>query len=96
MIIESPAGKNPVTHTGKLYQVAAASVAESLLEHVPEITEARCLLLSRIGTPVDAPALAEVCVRTSPGHRLGRLRGDVESVLTGQLAALADLWRESV
>jgi S-adenosylmethionine synthetase len=95
MVIESAAGKNPVTHTGKLYQVAAESVAESLLEHVPAITEARCLLLSRIGTPVDAPALAEVCVRTSPGHRLGRLRGDVESVLTERLAALADLWRES-
>jgi len=96
MVIESAAGKNPVTHTGKLYSLAAEAVAADLVANVPGITEARCLLLSRIGLPVDAPAIAEVGVRTETGYRLHRLRGDVEQVLAKQLAALADLWRESV
>jgi S-adenosylmethionine synthetase len=96
MVIESAAGKNPMTHTGKLYQLAAEGVAAQLVEQVRGITEARCLLLSRIGVPVDAPALAEVCIRTETGYRLKGLRGDVQSVLRGRLAALAELWRESV
>jgi S-adenosylmethionine synthetase len=96
MVIESASGKNAVTHTGKLYQLAAESVAAELLAKVPGIVEARCLLLSRIGTAVDAPALAEVCLRTEPGYRLQQLRGDVGRVLNERLAALRDLWRESV
>jgi S-adenosylmethionine synthetase len=95
MVIESPSGKNPVTHTGKLYQLAADAVAAELVETVSGITEARCVLLSRIGTPVDAPALAEVCLRTEAGYRLQALRGDVDRVLNERLAALRDLWRES-
>jgi S-adenosylmethionine synthetase len=96
MVIESASGKNPVTHTGKLYQVAAEGIAADLVEQVPGVTGARCLLLSRIGMPVDAPALAEVCIRTETGHRLESLRGDVEQVLKARLTALADLWRDSV
>jgi S-adenosylmethionine synthetase len=95
MVIESAAGKNPMTHTGKLYQLAAEGVATQLVEQVRGITEARCLLLSRIGMPVDAPALADVCVRTETGYRLKGLRGDVEKVLKERLAALAEIWRES-
>jgi S-adenosylmethionine synthetase len=96
MVIESAAGKNPVTHTGKLYQVAAESVAVELVRDVPGILEARCLLLSRIGMPVDTPAVADVCVRPAMGYRVRSLRGEVEMVLRRRLAALADLWREGV
>jgi S-adenosylmethionine synthetase len=94
MVIESAAGKNPVTHTGKLYGLAAEGVAAALVEEVPGITEARCLLLSRIGMPVDTPALAEMCLRTERGYRLDRLRGQVERVLRERLASLGGLWRE--
>jgi S-adenosylmethionine synthetase len=93
MVIESASGKNPVTHTGKLYGLAAERIAADLVERVPGIREARCLLLSRIGLPVDEPALAEVCLRTETGHRLERLRPEVERAVARGLSDLADLWR---
>jgi S-adenosylmethionine synthetase len=80
-----------------LYGVPVAILGDIATEiTVPGIIEARCLLLSRIGTRVDAPALAEVCVRTRAGRRLKELSSDVENVLERRLEALADLWRESV
>jgi S-adenosylmethionine synthetase len=94
MVIESASGKNPVTHTGKLYGWAAESVAADLVVKVPGVTEARCLLLSQIGMPVGTPVLAEVCLRTKAGYQLKRLRRDVEHVLKERLADLADFWRK--
>jgi S-adenosylmethionine synthetase len=93
MVIESAAGKNPVSHPGKLYGIAAQRVAADLVEQAPEIGEAHCLLLSRIGAPVDVPLLADVSLRTS-GYPVDRLRPLVKRVLTQRLAELVDLWRD--
>lgn len=56
MTMESVAGKNPVTHVGKLYNVAAGLVATDLVEHVAGITTAECYLVSRIGRPLNEPS----------------------------------------
>ena len=46
--LESPAGKNPVSHVGKLYQVVAGRIAQRLLEEVDGIAAAECWLVSQI------------------------------------------------
>jgi S-adenosylmethionine synthetase len=93
MVVESAPGKNPVTHPGKVYGWVAEGVAADLVAQVPGIIEARCLLVSRIGMPIDSPALAEVALRTEPGYVLRELRSEVERVLEERLAGLAGLWR---
>ena len=60
MSLEAAAGKNPVTHVGKIYNVVAREMAASLVEDVPEISSAQCLLVSRIGSPVTQPALIDM------------------------------------
>jgi len=105
MTLESVAGKNPVTHVGKLYNLAAGLVAASLVEELPEVLEAECRLVSRIGRPVRDPALAEVRLRCAPGVRaaslapavgervraeLDRIEGYAGELLAGALAL--DRW----
>ena len=60
MTIESVAGKNPVTHVGKLYNVAASLIAERIVAHVPGISNIECRMVSAIGCPIDEPELVEV------------------------------------
>lgn len=66
MSLEASAGKNPVTHVGKLYNVVAAQVAERLAGR-DGIVEASCLLVSRIGRPVREPWFAQVRLRSEGG-----------------------------
>ena len=59
MTLESVAGKNPVTHVGKLYNVAAVPARRGAGgASCPGLAEAECRLVSRIGRRVDDPPLA--------------------------------------
>ena len=77
MSIEAAAGKNPVTHVGKLYNVLANRIAgEIAREGGEEISEVRVRLLSQIGSPIDHPALAsvELSTESEPAHRRWQAR----------------------
>jgi S-adenosylmethionine synthetase len=60
MTIESVAGKNPVTHVGKLYNLVAGEIARQVVADLPEVRSVSCRLVSRIGSPVQKPWLVEL------------------------------------
>lgn len=80
MSLEAVAGKNPVSHVGKLYSVTAREIAETLVGALPEISRAECLLLSRIGAPVTNPALIQIRLITQAGGITAPLRRQVEDI----------------
>jgi S-adenosylmethionine synthetase len=95
MSLESPAGKNPVSHVGKLYQVAAGSIARALVEEVEGIIAAECCLVSQIGRPVNDPALLDIKLRCGM-IPVESFRPAVESVVHRELAGLATLWSRAI
>jgi S-adenosylmethionine synthetase len=96
MSLEAVAGKNPVTHVGKLYNVMAARIAAAAVDEVPGVTEAYCYLLSQIGRPIEAPQLFEVKVRLAEPAGLDSLRAEIEAVAQDTLAGIRTLWREAM
>jgi S-adenosylmethionine synthetase len=63
MTMESVAGKNPVSHVGKLYNIAAGLIADAIVRELPDVAAAECYLVSRIGHPIDDPQIADVRLR---------------------------------
>jgi S-adenosylmethionine synthetase len=55
MSLEAAAGKNPVSHVGKLYNVVAGEVARMLVTTLSGVASATVVLVSRIGDPLDEP-----------------------------------------
>lgn len=62
MSTEAAAGKNPVTHVGKLYNVMASRIAATLVETVDGVTAVDCVLVSEIGHPVADPTIVDVAI----------------------------------
>ena len=60
MSMEAAAGKNPVNHVGKLYNVAAFRIAEKIVKEVEGVKEVEVELLSQIGRPITDPLVANV------------------------------------
>jgi S-adenosylmethionine synthetase len=85
MSLEAAAGKNPVTHVGKIYNVLARQIAEALIR-IPDIAAAQCVMVSRIGAPVTDPALVQVKLGTRDGVPAGQLRPQAEEVVVDQLS----------
>jgi S-adenosylmethionine synthetase len=59
--LEATAGKNPVNHVGKIYNILAKLVAEKVYEeHEDLFSDVYVELLSQIGRPIDRPLIANV------------------------------------
>ena len=93
MTMESVAGKNPVNHVGKLYNLAANAIAASIVREVPGVAAAECLLVSRIGRPVADPEIAALRLDMREGVPIESVRPQIEAVVFDHLAGLATLWR---
>ena len=86
MSLEAAAGKNPVSHVGKIYNTLANCIAEDLVFEMPEIVSAQCMLVSKIGQPITSPALVEVKIATANGDSVGKLTTQVEKLVASRLA----------
>jgi len=87
MTLEAAAGKNPRSHTGKIYSVAARGIAEMLVAELPEISEAHCIMVSEIGHPLNKPAAVHVRLATGDAT-LENLRRRVEDIVDRALARI--------
>ena len=91
MILEAAAGKNPVTHVGKIYNVLARRIAETLVAEEPGITAAQCLLLGQIGAPVAEPALIHIKLATQDETPVARFERRVDEVSRAHLGRTLQL-----
>jgi S-adenosylmethionine synthetase len=96
MTLEAAAGKNPVTHVGKLYNLLAQRIARALAEELPGAQAAECYLVSQIGRPVTEPQIAEIKLRIAEPRALPALAPRAAEIARGHLAGITELWREIV
>jgi len=82
---EAAAGKNPVSHVGKIYNVLTFKVAQHVYEEVPELEEVYVWLLSEIGRPIDQPAIAAAQVVMAENSSLDKVKSKIEAVLDYEL-----------
>lgn len=85
---EAAAGKNPVSHVGKIYNVLAHRMAQEIYTNIDGIREVYVLLLSRIGSPVDRPRIATARLLLEKGRRVGEIAGKVEDIFERELAGM--------
>jgi S-adenosylmethionine synthetase len=83
---EAAAGKNPVSHVGKIYNVLAHKIAKNLYETVEGIREVYVLLLSRIGTPINKPQVATAQVLLDRGKKVSDIIGSAEDIFEREFA----------
>jgi S-adenosylmethionine synthetase len=93
MSLEAAAGKNPVSHVGKLYNVLAALIAKDLHARLDDVDEVIVTLLSAIGTPIDDPQVAaiEVSCRRGFSAELNKRASLIADEWLGNIARVTDL-----
>ena len=83
---EAAAGKNPVSHVGKIYNVLAHKIAKKLYESIEGIREVYVLLLSRIGSPINRPQVAAAQVLLERGKKMREIVGPAERIFELEFA----------
>jgi S-adenosylmethionine synthetase len=90
MSLEATAGKNPISHTGKLYSVLAMEIAKKLVEENKHISSANVYMLSQIGSPITEPQ--SVYVEVSADISDEAVSSYAESVVKDSLQEAPKLW----
>ncbi len=96
MTMEAVAGKNPVSHVGKLYNVMAHRIAARIVAEVTPVSDASVCLVARIGAPVAEPGLVALRLATPGGELPPKVCRDAEAVAHDALAATEALSQELV
>lgn len=77
--MESLAGKNPVTHVGKLYNLAAGLICADIVEQIPPVRSAECRLVSRIGQPINEPQIIDLGIRLDSAAEVADVSPAIEA-----------------
>ncbi len=85
---EAAAGKNPVSHVGKIYTVFTHQVAQKVFEEVEGIREVYIWMVSQIGKPIDEPVTAAQII-LAKGARRPAVERRVRDVVDRELAGIA-------
>jgi S-adenosylmethionine synthetase len=85
---EAAAGKNPVSHVGKIYNVFAHKIAKEIYEKIEGIKEVYVLLLSRIGTPIDRPQMATAQVLLERGRKINEIAKRAEEIFEQEFSKI--------
>ena len=94
MNMEAAAGKNPVTHVGKIYNIIANRVAGRIVNEIEAIEEVYCFMVSQIGKPVNQPQSVEVKLRLPSEALLPEVTPQVSQIVESTLAGMSTLWKE--
>jgi len=88
---EAAAGKNPVSHVGKIYNALTHQIARSICAEVPEVAETCVWLLSQIGVPIDQPAIAAAQVVMNDGVSFDKkVQVRINDVIDNELVNIKD------
>lgn len=82
---EAAAGKNPVSHVGKIYNILTYQMANHIFQEVPGIKEVYVWLLSRIGEPINEPDVASAQLVLEPGVKMKDISEPVREVIEAEL-----------
>jgi S-adenosylmethionine synthetase len=82
---EAATGKNPISHVGKIYNVLTHHMAEKIYTEVPGLEEVYVWLVSKIGQPIDQPAVAIAQVIPQSGVTIEEVREDIEEIINSEL-----------
>jgi S-adenosylmethionine synthetase len=85
---EAAAGKNPVSHVGKIYTLLSHQIANHIQVAVEGVEEVYVWLCSQIGQPIDCPWVASAQVVLAPGASLRDVEPAIKDIVHGEFAAL--------
>ena len=89
MSMEASAGKNPVTHVGKLYNILAFKIAEDITKEAGgDVKEVHVRIVSQIGKPVDQPQVLSIQIIPAEGVNAEKYNSEFRSI--------ADQWMDNI
>jgi len=94
MSSEAAAGKNPVSHVGKIYNALSYRIANRVMEDVNGVKEIYVWLLSQIGKPINEPSVVSVQLIPEKSVELKSVSKLIDEVIADEFDHLQEFTRD--
>ncbi len=94
--MEGTPGKNPVNHTGKIYNLLANIIASEVVDSVDGIQEVYIKILSEIGRRIDDPKVANAQIVPKSAVNPGVAEKKVERIIDDWFSNIAEITEMAV
>jgi len=91
---EAAAGKNPISHVGKIYSVLTHLLADRLCRQVKGLEEVSVWFCSRIGDPIDQPLMVSVQARLRERFGIADVEAPIRRMIAEELERMPEFCRE--
>ncbi|MCS7083626.1 MAG: methionine adenosyltransferase [Aquificaceae bacterium] len=91
MSLEAAAGKNPVSHIGKIYNTIANKIAKRVIKEIEEVEECYCYIVSQIGKPINEPQVLDIKVRSKKS--LEKIQEPAQKIAMEELELMPSVWQ---
>ena len=86
MSMEATAGKNPVTHVGKMYNILSNKLANDIYTEMKgNVLEVHVRILSQIGAPIDKPQMASIQLVLADGVKMDKVKKEINGIVDNSL-----------
>ncbi len=96
MSLEAAAGKNPINHVGKIYNVLAEEIAHDVVKLYPQIKECNVSVVSQIGRSIADPKNLSIKVIMDKNERIDPIQGKVYAIADEMLENIRFLTNEII
>ena len=93
MSSEAAAGKNPVSHVGKIYNALCYRIADRVMDDVNGIKEIYVWLLSQIGKPINEPSVVSAQVIPEKGVKMKQVSKPIDEIINDEFDHLHNFCR---
>jgi len=91
MSLEAAAGKNPISHVGKIYNTVANKISNRVVQEIEDVQEAYCYIVSQIGKPINEPQVLDVKVRTK--RDIKGIEEPIRRIAEEELELMPEVWK---
>jgi len=90
MSSEAAAGKNPVSHVGKIYNALCYRIANRIIADVPGVKETYVWLLSQIGRPINKPHVVSAQIIPVNHVDMASVTRQIDEIISYEFEHLAE------
>ncbi len=90
MSLEAAAGKNPINHIGKIYNLLATEVASDIVKQYPGVIECNIAIMSQIGKRIDQPLNLNINLATEKPSDFENAKSKARYIADGWLENLGE------
>ena len=91
MSLEAAAGKNPVNHVGKIYNVLANEITKDVVTQFDFVDAATFTIVSQIGRPINQPKGADLEVVLAKGYAIDDVKPKIAHVVDGWMENMTEI-----